>query len=224
MKAKGNLYKYVLIAITAVGITVAAILFSCEIYRVVPLYVSLLVMYLQTKASRVSFLLGGCNAAYYALVYTVLELYGMALYSLLVACPIQIVTYVRWKKRPYAHSALLKRLSAGQRIGWVLGFSAVWAALYFLLKSFGSEYLILDNTLSVLGVAANIASLLYLIEFPYVQVVSYVLNIFLYSQMILTDPRQWTFLIYSVYALVCCAVSAVYMQKLYNWQKKELVQ
>ena len=131
----GNVYKYVLIAITAVAISVAAVLTGCPIYRIVPLYVSLFVMYLQTKASRFSFLLGGCNAAYYAVVYAFLGLYGMALYSVLVASPIQIVTYIRWKKRAYKHSALLKRLTWKQRIMAVAVFAGVWGILYVLLSS-----------------------------------------------------------------------------------------
>lgn len=221
MKLRGHIYKYVLIAITAVAITVAAVLTGCPIYRIVPLYVSLFVMYLQTKASRFSFLLGGCNAAYYAAVYAFLGLYGMALYSVLVASPIQIVTYIRWKKRAYKHSALLKRLTWKQRIMAVAVFAGVWGILYVLLSSLGSGYLVLDNTVSVIGVASNVASLLYLIEFPYVQCLSLVLNIVLYMQMVQTDPMQWTFLIYTVYALICALISAVYMQKLYNWQRKE---
>lgn len=221
MKLRGHIYKYVLIAITAVAITVAAVLTGCPIYRIVPLYVSLFVMYLQTKASRFSFLLGGCNAAYYAAVYAFLGLYGMALYSVLVASPIQIVTYIRWKKRAYKYSALLKRLTWKQRIMAVAVFAGVWGILYVLLSSLGSGYLVLDNTVSVIGVASNMASLLYLIEFPYVQCLSLVLNIVLYMQMVQTDPMQWTFLIYTVYALICALISAVYMQKLYNWQRKE---
>ena len=221
MKLRDHIYKYVLIAITAVAITVAAVLTGCPIYRIVPLYVSLFVMYLQTKASRFSFLLGGCNAAYYAAVYAFLGLYGMALYSVLVASPIQIVTYIRWKKRAYKYSALLKRLTWKQRIMAVAVFAGVWGILYVLLSSLGSGYLVLDNTVSVIGVASNVASLLYLIEFPYVQCLSLVLNIVLYMQMVQTDPMQWTFLIYTVYALICALISAVYMQKLYNWQRKE---
>jgi nicotinamide riboside transporter PnuC len=217
----GNVYKYVLIAITAVAISVAALLTGCPIYRIVPLYVSLFVMYLQTKASRFSFLLGGCNAAYYGVVYVFLGLYGMALYSILVASPIQIVTYIRWKKPAYKHAALLKKLDWKQRLCSVLGFGAVWCVLYLILSSFGSGYLILDNTTSVIGTAANLASLLYLIEFPYVQCVSLVLNIILNVQIVQNDPKQWTFLIYTVYALICALISAVYMQKLYNWQKRE---
>lgn len=221
MKLRGRIFKYVLISLTAVAITVAAVLTKCPVYRIIPLYVSLMVMYLQTKASRFSFLLGGCNALYYGIVYVALGLYGMAMYNAFVACPIQIVTYIRWKRRTVANATVLKRLTAGQRIGGVLAFAAAWTALYFVLRVFGSEYLILDNSVTLISVCANVASLLYLIEFPYIQCVSYVVNIALYIQMIRDDARQWTFLIYAVYALVCVVISAVYMQKLYNWQRKE---
>lgn len=221
MRAKGYLYKYALIVLTAIAITTAAVITKCPVYRVVPLYVSLSVMYLQTKASRFSFLLGGCNAAYYAVVYFFLDLHAMALYSILMACPIQIMTYIRWKKRAFKHSALLKSLSWKQRMLAVGGIVAVWLALYGALRSVGSEYLILDNSASVIGATANVASLLYLIEFPYVQCISLLLNLALNVQMIQNDPKQWVFLIYTTYALACAVISAVYMQKLYNWQKRE---
>lgn len=216
---RSDIYRYFLMAVAFVGITAAAVLTSSDVYRIIPLYVSLLVMYLQTRASRLSFLLGGCNAAYYAGVYLFLGLYGMAAYSLLIACPIQIFAYIRWRKRAWGNSAILKRLTARERITWIAGFAALWTVLFFALRALGSGYILLDNTISVISTAANIMSLLYLIEFPYVQCVSHVLNITLYVQMIQQEPKQWTYLIYTVYALVCGIVSAIYMHRLYNKQK-----
>ena len=211
--------RYILMAVAFAGITAAAVLTGSDVYRIIPLYVSLLVMYLQTKASRFSFLLGGCNAVYYAVVYLYLGLYGMAAYSLLMASPIQIFAYLRWKKRAYGNSAILKRLTVKQRIISVAAFAVVWTVLYFTLQALGSGYVLLDNTISVISTAANIASLLYLIEFPYIQCVAHILNITLYTQMIRQEPKQWTYLIYSSYALVCGIISAIYMQKLYKKQK-----
>lgn len=214
---------YLLVAAAFVGITVTAILFSCDIYRVIPLYVSLVVMILQTRANRLSFLVGGMNAAYYAVVYVTLKLYGMALYSICVACPLQIITWLRWRKNPYAQSTVLRRLTAKQRIGWGAGFVAVWAVLYCILDAFGSGYLILDNTISVISAAGNVGSLLSLIEFPFMQILAQVLNLTLYIQMIGEDPRQWTYLIYTVYALICSAKSAYFMHRLYLKQREEKI-
>ena len=44
MKTKKIPVRYMLAAAAFVGITVTAILFSCDVYRIVPLYVSLVVM------------------------------------------------------------------------------------------------------------------------------------------------------------------------------------
>ena len=221
MKQFGRIYKLAMIVATAILVGAAAILTKCPVYRIIPLYVSLFVMFLQMKAYRVSFLLGGLNAAYYSVVHYFVGLYGLALYSLLVACPIQIVTYIRWKKRAYKHSTLLKKLSWKQRIFSGSIFAVIWCLLYGVLSLFGSGYLILDNSASVIGAAANIASLLYLIEFPYIQCVSLFINILLYINMVPSDPMQWTFLIYTVYALICAIISAVYMQRLYNHQAED---
>ena len=221
MKTKKIPVRYMLAAAAFVGITVTAILFSCDVYRIVPLYVSLVVMILQTRANRACFLLGGLNAAYYAVVYVTLKLYGMALYSICVACPLQIITYIRWCRQPYAQATVLRRLTLKQRIGWGAGMAALWAALYLILDAFGSGYLILDNTISVISAAGNVGSMLSLIEFPFMQILAQVLNITLYVKMVAEDPRQWTYLIYSVYALACCGMSACYMQGLYRRQRME---
>ena len=215
MKRNQSVIYLFLISIAFVGISATALLFSCDFYRLVPLYVSLLVMFLQTKANRLCFLLGGLNCVYYAFVYFTLQLYGLALYSLCAAFPIQLITYLRWKRNPYRQATILRRLSPKQRLGWAAGLIAAWIGLYFLLAAFGSEYLILDNTISIIFTASNICSLLSLIEFPYVQTTAHILNITLYSNMIQSDPKQWTYLVYSVYALICSLISVYQLRKLY---------
>jgi len=112
-------------------------------------------------------------------------------------------------------------LTGKQRFLWTGGFILCWGILYFILSAFGSGYLLLDNTISVLNTAANISSLLSLIEFQFVQTVSYFLNIILYSQMVQTAPIQWTYLFYSIYAMICCILSARYMYQLYTKQQQE---
>ena len=221
MKDNGKILKCIFAGVAFIAITVSSIVFKCDVYRVLPLYVSLLVMFLQMRASRMSFLVGGCNAIYYAVVYFCLKLYGIALYSLLVGFPIQIITYFRWKKRAYAHAAVLKRLQTKTRILWICLCSTAWVALYFILGNFGSEHIILDNSAAVIGAAANLASLLYLIEYPYIQSITHTINMFLNIQLICEDPKQWPYLIYFIYALVCAIISAIYMQRLYNKQQSE---
>ena len=221
MDKKKNGYVYLLVAAAFLGIVVTGAVYGCPVYRVIPLCVSLVVMLLQTRANRMTFLLGGLNAAYYAVVYFSLGLYGMSLYSLLVACPLQIVTWLRWRKNAYAQATVLRRLTGKQRLRWSAGLAGAWLGLYLVLDAFGSGYLILDNTISIISTAGNLGSVLSLIEFPFAQILAHVLSITLYVQMVQQEPAQWPFLIFFTYALICSSISAWYMHKLYRKQRKE---
>lgn len=214
-------FKLILIGITAVLITAAAIVFPGNGYRILPLYVSLVVMLLQTNANRFCFLLGGINSVTYSVVYFSLGLYGNALYALLFSCPIQIVTFLRWKKQAYAQATVLRRLTGKQRILWGIGFAVVWLILYFALSSAGSNYLILDNTISVIGIAGSIFSMLSLMEFPYLSAAGTVLSVILYAAMLRENPAQLTYLIFNLYAMICNILSANYTHKLYQKQQQE---
>ena len=218
---KKNVFLYILIAVAFAGIVATGWIYACPIYRVIPLCVSLVVMILQTRANRATFLLGGVNAIYYAVVYFSLKLYGMSLYSLLVACPLQLITWWRWRKNAYAQATVLRCLTRKQRLRWGLGLAGAWLGLYLLLDAFGSGYLILDNTISIISTAGNLGSLLSLIEFPFAQILAHVLNITLYVQMVQQEPAQWPFLIFFTYALICSSISAWFMHKLYRKQRQE---
>lgn len=221
MDKKKNGFLYLMVAAAFLGITVTGVVYGCPVYRIIPLCVSLVVMILQTRANRMSFLLGGVNALYYAVVYFSLKLYGMSLYSLLVACPLQIVTWLRWRKNAYAQATVLRRLTGKQRLRWTAGLTGAWMGLYLVLDAFGSGYLILDNTISIISTAGNLGSVLSLIEFPFAQILAHVLNITLYVQMVQQEPAQWPFLIFFTYALICSSISAWYMHKLYRKQRRE---
>ena len=221
MDKKKNGFLYLMVAAAFLGITVTGVMYGCPVYRMIPLCVSLMVMILQTRANRMSFLLGGVNALYYAVVYFSLKLYGMSLYSLLVACPLQIMTWLRWRKNAYAHATVLRRLTGKQRLRWSAGLAGAWIGLYLILDAFGSWYLILDHTISIISTAGNLGSVLSLIEFPFAQILAHVLSITMYVQMVLEEPAQWHFLIFFSYALICSSISAHYMHKLYRKQRQE---
>ena len=96
---KDNLPRLCLMAVTAVLITVTGIIFRQSFIRILPLYVSLLVGLLQSRANRYASLLGGLNSILYTLVYIYLGLYASAGYALLFSFPLQIVTFILWSRR-----------------------------------------------------------------------------------------------------------------------------
>ena len=60
------LYKLVLVSITLVLITTFSIIYSEPIFKVLPLYVSVAVMIMQTFGNRYALLLGSLNSVVYA--------------------------------------------------------------------------------------------------------------------------------------------------------------
>ena len=89
---------YSLIAFTAFSITCTGIMTSQEILRIIPLYVSLFVGMLQSRASRHAPLIGGINAILYSVVYFRFGLFASAISALLVSSPFQLATFFRWQK------------------------------------------------------------------------------------------------------------------------------
>ena len=210
-----------LLTLTAVAISVTACIFHPPLVRLAPLYVSLFIMFLQTKANRFGYLLGGVNALLYTAAYFSMRLYGSALYALCVSFPLQIITFIRWGKRAYGNSTILNRLTNKQRIIWALGGASVWVLLYLLLSAFGSAYLILDNTITILGIIATIFGMLALIEFQFLQITCGIVSCILYIAMVKDDLSQSTYLIYTIYSLICQMMSVKYMSTLYKKQQEE---
>ncbi len=211
----------ILMAITAVGILITAIVYKQAFWRVAPLFVSLFVMLLNARVSRKGLLLGGINSILYAIVYISYKLYASAIYAVLVSCPFQIVAFIRWSRRPSGESTVFKRLSNRMRILLLFVFIVCWASLYLLLSKIGSGYLIWDNTGSLLGIFASILIIFAVIEYTWLQWVSTVISIVLYSIMLAAHPEQITYLIYSIYSLICVTLSVVHSMKLYKTQQKE---
>lgn len=216
-----NKARILLLGITAVAIAATAVIFKQSVIRILPLFVSLFIMLLQTRANRFAYLLGGGNAILYTIAFFSLGLYGSALYALCVSCPLQIITFIRWSKRAYGNSTILHRLTNKQRLCWLTGGMAVWLLLYLILSACGSQYLILDNTVTIIGIIATIFSMLALIEFQFLQLASGIVSCVLYTTMLRDEPAQVTYLIYTAYSLVCCVLSLTYMYKLYQKQQEE---
>lgn len=216
-----NIFRFCLLFVAATSITVTAVIFQPLFIQLLPLYISLVIMLLQTKANRFAYLLGAGNAVLYAISYFTMKLYASALYALLVSALLQVITFIRWNKKAYGNSTELCRLTNKQRLLWLMGGLAAWLVLYLAFSLFGSPYLLLDNSVTIMGIAATIFGMLALIEFQFLQLASNAISCVLYIVMLRDDPSLITYLIYTVYSLVCCAMSAVYMSKLYKKQQEE---
>ena len=219
--SKENLPRLLLILVTAAAITVTGILFRQSPLRVLPLYVSLVVGALQSRANRYASLIGGINSILYAFVYLYLGLYASAGYALLFSCPIQLVTFILWSRRKYGQSTRFRKMSVRLRVGVSAAFAAVFAGLYFVLRAVGSDYGVLDSLTSLLGILISILTMLAFIEYTWLMFPSGLIGIALHIATMKTYPEQITYVIFSVYSLICVTVQFFRVRKLYAQQQKE---
>ena len=188
-------------------------------YMTLPLIISVFVMLLQIDINRYAFLVGGINCVIYAIVYFIIGIYASAGQSLFFSFPLQIITFINWKKHAYKSSTILKSLSAKQRIIIALAFFLCWSAVAISLYKIGNPYAILDTTASILGVLSTFLSMFTYKEYPYISVVGGLITIFLNVQVCLNNIQQLPYLIYSVYSYICIIITTVNINKLYKEQK-----
>ncbi len=138
----------VLLVVTAVCITASGILYKQPLLHILPLYISLFISLLQSHVNRIAYLIGAGNAILYAIVYWHFRLYASAVYAILFSCTIQLATYFLWSKHPSGKATIFRAMKPRLRIGMVLVFIAVWAALYAILSASGSAYRFFDISYS----------------------------------------------------------------------------
>ncbi len=220
--SKKDRFKLVLLVITFILITVSGIIFKQSVLRITPLYISLFVMLLQTKANRYAFLLGGLNSILYSIVDISFGLYGQAAYAFLFSFTLQIATFLRWNKRKYGKTTVFREMTAIQRVCTLLAFAASWVVLYFVLDNAGSSHVILDNTSTLLGILQTVLCMLSFVEYTYLQLAGCVLNIIIYITLMVENTAQITYLIYSLFSSVCVIMAVKYIADVYKEQKKSV--
>ena len=217
--SRRNIITIILIAVTAIAITVTGIAFKQKAIRIIPLYVSLIIGMLQARANRYSYIMGALNSIVYAGVYFSLGLYASMLSALLVSFPVQTVTFVRWSKHSYKHSTEFRKLSAKQWAFVVSLFVVSFTALCFIMSAVGSNYMIIDNVASILGIFVYFLTLFAFREYSYLMLLTGVINIVLNTRLTLDDPSMITYLIYSLYSMTCIVMQFFSVRKLYIEQQ-----
>ena len=154
-------------------------------------------------------------------MYVYYHLYASALYALLVSCPLQIITFIRWKKRAWRQSVTLRSMTTKQRLIALALAIAGWGILYVVMTFIGSSYMLFDNTLMLIGICSTVLTMLAYREYTGLYIPNCVVNVVLYITMLGENPEQLTYLIFSIYALICSVLAVIEARKLYKIQQKE---
>ena len=134
----------------------------------------------------------------------------------------QIITFFNWKKKTEKETVKFRKMKIWQYAFCAGLFAVIWVALYFILKHFGSDYAVLDNTVTLFGIFTSVLTALTFIEYSYMTLFGAILNVFLYIQVIPAHHEQITYLIYSIYSLVCVSLHFARVTKM--WKKQNAVQ
>ena len=203
---------------TATGVTITGIIFKQDFWRMVPLYVSLFIAFMNSRVNRYAPLIGGFNSILYALVYLSYGLYSSAAYAFFVSMTLQLITFIRWNKKPLGNSTELRRLKTWQMIISVALLAVGFACLCFITKNV-SQYFLLDNIITALGILVTILRMLSYIEFTYFSICTEIFSVMLYVLMLRNNPEQSTYLIFSLYSLVCGVMAVIFAER--NMKKGE---
>lgn len=210
-----------MLPVTAIAITIAGIRYHQSFVRILPLYISLLVVLLQSSVNRYASLIGGINALLYGVVYYHYGLYATTAYTVLFSAPMQFATFVLWSRRAYASSTQLRKMTGRQLTMTALLFLLAFGGLCLVLSVLGSQYMIFDNTVTLLGIWLCVLTLLRFREYSWLSVINSLIHFTLYASMVRDFPEQMTYAIYGVYLVICGVMTFCNVQILYRKQRAE---
>ena len=205
--------------LTAIGITVTGIVFKQSPFRILPLYISLLVALLQSRMIRLAYLIGGLNSILYGVVFIHYHVYGSAASALLFNFPVQIVTYILWSRKPWGSTTVFRKMSWKARGLVAALFAAAVVGLQIALRLGGGNHVTLDSFSSLLGILTTILVMFAVIEYAPLMVLSGILALSLYCSMIAESPEMSTYLVFQLYSLTCSSVAFFRIRKVYREQR-----
>ncbi len=215
--------KKIMLITAAILIVATSIICKQDFIRVLPLFVSLFVMLYQSEARRSAYLIGGLNAVLYAFIYFFyFKLYGNAISSILLSFPLQIATFVNWKKHSYKKSTYFKKMSTKMRIWISVGSAIAFAVFFAILSAVGSPYAILDNISTIIGTIVTVIVLFAYIEYAYLMPIHTAISVMLQIQVLMQDPTALPFLIMAIYNFYCAINTFITVRRLYKVQQAEI--
>lgn len=194
-------------------IVTTGIILKTHPIKVIPLCISCFVMFMQSKVNRFAFLLGGLNSILYGFSSILMQLYVGAASAFLVSFPLQIITFINWNKNTQGGVTETKKLTNKGRVLLFAIMSGAWALLFIIFSGFGSPFIVLDNTASVLGVVTTVLCMIRYSEYAILQFIGNLITLALNISVSLADISNLVSIFMTIYSLVCTAIAFFRMNK-----------
>jgi nicotinamide mononucleotide transporter PnuC len=223
-KNREAIFRYTTLSVTFVALLISFITLNIPFLKILPLFISLIVMLMQSNVNRYGYLLGGVNSILYAVIYVSAGVYASAASALLFSLPVQLITFLRLQKHSYKQSTVLKKLSSKGRLISLFIFFAFWCLTIGILTLLGSNFAFLDTSVSLLGIGVSILTMLAYKEYAPLWLLSSFLSLLLNIQMTLSDISFFPYVVSGVYNLICTLFAVYKVSRLYKIQRNEAVQ
>ena len=216
-----NVFNYAVVAITGALILFFAITRQQGFIKTLPTMVTLLVMLLNARANRYTFLLGGLNSLVYGYVYFCEGIYFSACSAILMSFPLQMLSFFNWKKHASDKTGTnFVCLSAKKTVLVLLSLIPAWAIAYFGLGTFiKGNFPVLDCYIFVAGILVTVLQTMRIVQSPYINAVSCVLGLVMWGMITAQSPENINYVFISLYNLIMVTEAAVVWTKKYKEQK-----
>ena len=201
---------------------VFGIIFKQKFIKMLPVFISVIVMLLNSRASRYAFIIAGINCFIYSIGYAMTGVYGQVA-SALFQGVLAFISFFLWKKRAYGNSTIFRKLKNPHRILLLIGVLAVSAIVYLINSRLpDSSSPLIDSFTFVLGIVLTFLSMFAFIESPYMSIFSYLLSLCMWIDVIIKNGIQdITYLFSNVYSTYMVLLMTITWTKLYRKQQAE---
>ena len=215
---KGRIPIFLLIALIGAGITASGVLYHVAFIKLLPLYVSLAIMFFSSEGRRIAPLIGSINSLLYAFVDFSYGLYATALSDVLISFTLQMATFILWTKRKDGATTRFRTMKWRYRILLVLGMAVVYVPCLYVNTNAGATAAPLDTFSLVNGFVCPVLTLFAFTEYTVFTLVGAVVTLIMNITMLEAMPDRLPYLIFSVYSLICCAIATVNVWRIYKDQ------
>ena len=209
-------------ALTAAFILYFAVSREQSFLKTLPTLVTLVVQLLLVRVNRYAFLLGGTNALLYGVSYFSEGLYFSLISAVLISAPIQYFSFFRWSKKQGKTARVLRRFSIGKLLLVLAATAGAWLGCHFLLSPFfaSASYPILDTYLFATGITVSLMAAFGYVESQYLNIISALISLVLWILLTIEDPKNFNYIIISLYNLYRIAEASFHWTHAYLAQAR----
>lgn len=227
-----NVIDYVLLGSAFVAILVIGIIEKQDVIKLIPALFGLIVYMLASKAFRIAYIFGAINSALYSIGYFMMGLYGNAFVNLVLYVPLQIFTFLQWRKKKYKQATEFKRLPVKYEILLFAGAVVAWGICWFVLTLIpgSSSVPAFDAIGTILGPITAVITMFALMETIGYELIASGSGIVMWIILITTSAMNGegladiTYLISNCFTVYCQICKTFTWTKLYKEQQLQKLQ